>query len=331
VRVREAVNILVIGLGSMGKRRIRCLERLGSESTSGYDLRKDRREEAKEKYNVVVASNLDKGVLDKIDALIISTPPDQHNQYIRLAIENKKPAFVEASVLLEGLEELNSLAKKQHIIIAPSCTMRFHPVIKDIKIIVSSRQYGKVTNFSYHSGQYLPDWHPWEDVKDFYVGRKETGGCREIVPFELTWIVDLMGMPKTVGGFFGKTTDVGADVDDTYVLALDFGEAFGNLMVDVTSRYATRSLILNMERGQILWRWNENVLKVYDAVSQRWIPHYYPQGQTEEGYNKNIIENMYIEETNSFISAIEGKGTFPNSLDDDIEVLKLLYKLEGKI
>lgn len=325
------MKFLVIGLGSMGKRRIRCLKRLGYGDILGYDLRDDRRREVEERYNMRTISNLDDVVVSESDAIIISTPPDKHNQYIGLAIENKKPAFVEASVILEGLAELNSLAKKQHVLIAPSCTVRFHPAIKDIRNIVASRQYGKATNFSYHSGQYLPDWHPWENVKDFYAGRKETGGCREIVPFELTWIVDVMGMPKKVGGFFGKTTDVGADVDDTYVLSLDFGEAFGNLTVDVTSRYATRGLILNMERGQILWRWDEGVVKLYDGVSQRWINYYYPQGQTVEGYNKNIIEDMYIEETNLFISAIEGKRAFPNSLDDDIEVLKLLYKLEGKI
>ena len=325
------MNILVIGLGSMGKRRIRCLKSLGHDNIIGFDVRADRRDEVKVKYGIEVTSDISTGAQYNIDTIVISTPPDKHNECIKFAVENRKPAFVEASVLLEGLEELNTLAKDRGVLIAPSCTMRFHPVIKDIKSIVSGSQYGKVTNFSYHSGQYLPDWHPWENVEDFYAGRKETGGCREIVPFELTWIADVMGMPKKVGGFFGKTMDIGADIDDTYVISMDFGDFYGNITVDVVSRYATRSLILNMERGQILWRWDENLLKVYDAVSQKWIHHYYPQGQTVEGYNKNIIENMYIEETNSFINAIEGKRAFPNSLDDDIEVLKLLYKLEGKI
>jgi predicted dehydrogenase len=330
-REQQTVNILVIGLGSMGKRRIRCLNHLGFESIFGYDLRKDRREEAKGKYNVGVVSNLSRAVLDKIDALIISTSPGQHNQCIRLAVENKKPAFVEASVILEGLAELNSLARKQHVLIAPSCTMRFHPAIKDIKSTVASGRYGKITNFSYHSGQYLPDWHPWEKVKDFYVAKKETGGCREIIPFELTWIVDVMGMPGKVGGFFGKTMDVGADIDDTYAISMDFGDFYGNMTVDVVSRYATRSLILNMELGQVLWRWDEGVVRLYDAVGQRWINYYYPQGQTAEGYNKNIIEDMYVEETQSFIRAVEGKSRFPNSLGEDIKVLKLLHKMEGKL
>jgi predicted dehydrogenase len=327
----KAMKVMIVGLGSMGKRRIRCLKSLGYDSIVGYDLREDRREEAKGKYEVRVVSNLSKGVLDKIDALIISTSPGQHNQSIRLAIENRKPAFVEASVILEGLAALDSLAKKQHILIAPSCTMRFHPAIKDIKSIVTSGRYGKITNFSYHSGQYLPDWHPWEKVKDFYAGRKETGGCREIVPFELTWIVDIVGFPRDVAAFYGKTMDVGADIDDTYAISMDFGDFYGNMTVDVVSRYATRSLILNMERGQILWKWDENVVKFYDAINQRWINYYYPQGQTVEGYNKNIIEDMYVEETQSFISAVEGKSRFPNSLGEDIKVLKLLHKMEGKL
>jgi len=100
--------------------------------------------------------------------------------------------------------------------------------------------------------------------------------------------------------------------------------------VDVVSRYATRSLILNMERGQILWRWDDNVVKLYDAMNQRWINYTGPQGQTVEGYNRNIIENMYIEEMRLFSDAVDGKGRFPNSLNEDIRILELLNELEGR-
>ena len=81
--------------------------------------------------------------------------------------------------------------------------MLFHPAIKDIKRIIQSGEFGNITNFSYHSGQYLPDWHPWEKVSEYYVSNRETGGGREIVPFELTWIADVIGFPKKVTGFFG--------------------------------------------------------------------------------------------------------------------------------
>ena len=118
---------------------------------------------------------------------------------------------------------------KQNIFVAPSCTMTFHPMIKKIKEIVKSEEYGKVCNFSYHSGQYLPDWHPWENVNDFYVSNRKTGGAREIVPFELTWIVDILGFPKAIKGYYRKTTDLGCDIEDSYVCSIDYGNILGSL------------------------------------------------------------------------------------------------------
>ena len=38
---------------------------------------------------------------------------------------------------------------------------------------------------------------------------------------------------------------------------------------------------------------------------------------------------MYIDEIRAFVDAIKGKATFPNNLDNDHAVLKLLYRLES--
>ena len=314
----------------MGKRRIRNLQYLKAGEILGFDLNENRRKEAEEKYQIKTASSFQRALKENPDVFIISTSPDKHNQYIKLAIENKKPAFVEASVILEGLEELNKIAKEKKIFIAPSCTLRFHPAIKEIKNIIEKGKYGKVTNFSYHLGQYLPDWHPWENIKDFYVSKKETGGAREMVAYELTWLTDVVGFPKDVIGFYGKTLEMGVDIDDTYALALDFGDKFGSMLIDVVSRYAIRSLVLNMEKGQITWRWDEDFIKIYDVDTKKWENIFYKKGQSAEGYNENITEDMYIKEMKTFIDAVEGSAKFPNSLDDDIKVLKLLNKIEKK-
>ena len=127
------MKFLIIGLGSMGKRRIRNLQHLNADEIIGFDLREDRRKEAEEKYNIKIINILSGEIINGIDVIIVSTPPDKHNEYIKLAIENKKSAFVEASVILKGLEELNNVAKEKNVLIAPSCTMKFHPAIKEIK------------------------------------------------------------------------------------------------------------------------------------------------------------------------------------------------------
>jgi len=89
-------------------------------------------------------------------------------------------------------------------------------------------------------------------------------------------------------------------------------------------------LILNMEKGQLVWRWDEDFVKIYNADSKKWNDYFYKKGQASEGYNKNILEDMYVEEIKSFIAAVEGKEKFPNSLKDDIKILKLLNKIEKK-
>ena len=311
----------------MGKRRIRCLRALGYEHIIGYDPRKDRREEAVEKYYIQTVDRLND--LKRYDAIIISTPPDKHIDYLRLAVENKVPAFVEASVLIDGLEEINNLAKKSKVFIAPSCTLQFHPIIKDIKKIVESGKYGSVTNFTYHSGNFLPDWHPWEKVSDFYVSNRPTGAGREIVPFELTWICDMMGFPNQIKGFFNRTMDVGADIEDSYAFTMKYNKAVASVIVDVTARFAIRNLVMNLEFGQILWRWDNGYFDLYEVSDRRWIRYHQTEGNAASGYNKNIIEEMYIDEIESFIKGIKNRDAYPSNLDYDIKILHLLYDIEN--
>jgi hypothetical protein len=51
-------------------------------------------------------------------------------------------------------------------------------------------------------------------------------------------------------------------------------------------------------------------------------------GKAAPGYNANIGESMYVEEICNFIDAIAGKRPFPNTMDNDHRVLKLLYAIE---
>ncbi|MFQ5456319.1 MAG: aminotransferase class III-fold pyridoxal phosphate-dependent enzyme, partial [Nitrospirota bacterium] len=323
------MKILQIGAGSMGKRRIRNLFALGFKDVIGFDLREDRRNEVAERYHISTIDKLTPDILSERDIFIISTPPDRHLEYMWLAVQHGKPAFVEASVIKKGIDDLLRTSKEKNILIAPSCTFRFHPSIKVIKEIVSTGKYGKISNFIYYMGQYLPDWHPWENIKDFYAGKRETSASREMVPFELTWLLDITGMPEEVFSLYGKTHDMGVDIDDTYNINLRFDGFLGTMAVDVVSRFATRSLILNLEMAQIRWNWEEKVVKLYDADKGNWIYFYEPEGQRiEDGYNKNIIEEMYVEEINTFINAVRGIKPFPNTLYDDINILTILEKAE---
>ncbi len=320
---------LVIGLGSMGKRRIRCLLAMGKkeEQIVGLDLRADRREEVEKLYSITTVDDEKLIDFEEIKAVIVSLPPDKHFIGAKIAIDHDKPVFIEASVLTDDVARINDYNNNK-VFIAPSYTMAFHPMIKIIKDIIRSERYGKICNFSYHCGQYLPDWHPWEKVTDYYVGNRLTGGAREIVPFELTWIVNLLGFPKEVKGYFRKTTELGCEIEDTYVCSMDFGTFAGSMIVDVVARYAIRNLIVNLEEGQIQWNWDERKVKLYDAKNKNWIFIEQPESVHQANYNVNINENMYVEELSLFLKGIEDSTIYDNDLDKDSKVLKLLNAIE---
>lgn len=323
------MKALVIGLGSMGRRRVRCLRHHGAETIVGHDTRADRRAAAAAEYAIEVRERLAAEDLRAFDVIVVSTPPDQHHTAIAWAVAAGKPCFVEASVIRAPLPALAERARAQGVLVAPSCTLRFHSAIREITQIVHSGRYGKVCNFSYHCGQYLPDWHPWEKVTDYYVSQPETGGAREIVPFELTWMVDAFGWPREVRGMKLRTTDVGAPIDDTYAALLRFDGFVGTLVVDVVARQAVRKLTLNFERGSLAWDWDSGVVHVWEADAARAVQLHQPRSSAHAGYHQNIGESMYIAEVGSFLAAATGRGTYPHSLDEDIRVLELLEAIEA--
>lgn len=325
------MNFLVVGLGSMGKRRIRCLKSLGYENIYGFDCREDRRAETEERYSFKTWGDFHQALKEaEPSALVISVPPDIHHKYIKIAIQNNIHFFVEASVVDTDMDEIKSQLEKTNIIAAPSATLLFHPAMQKISEIVKSGELGAISNIVLHSGQYLPDWHTYEKVSDYYVSNPATGGGREIVPFELTWITKMFGFPKKVCGNFRKTISIqGAElIDDTYNFLMDYENFLASVTVDVVSRKATRRLLINGEKRQLLWDWDNNYVRIYDPESSLWNERSYEMRRAEEGYNPNIGENMYIDEIKSFIDAIRDGKQFINTMANDHRVLKLLYAIE---
>ena len=83
------MKFLVVGLGSMGKRRIRNLIALNQKEIIGFDTKQERCLEATEKYEITAFTDFSKCLENKPDAMIISTPPDLHMKYAKEAIKNK--------------------------------------------------------------------------------------------------------------------------------------------------------------------------------------------------------------------------------------------------
>ncbi len=325
------MRILVIGLGSMGKRRLRCLQALGETELAGADPRADRRAEARDLGASVYPDAAAACEAFDPEALVISVPPDVHHVYMREAAGRGLPFFVEASVVDTDLDAIRAAVDRAGIVAAPSATWWFHPAVRAIDRTVRDGRLGALSNVIAHTGHYLPEWHTYEPVSDFYVSRPETGGGREMVPFELTWLTRVFGLPRRVGALVRKTIDIpGApEIDDTYDCLLDWDGFVGVLVVDVVSRTATRRVLVNGDQGQLVWDWDADAVRVYDPRAAAWEEVSYEVGAAAPGYAQNIGERMYQDELRAFLDAVRGGPAFPNTLADDQRILGLLYALEA--
>jgi predicted dehydrogenase len=206
--------------------------------------------------------------------------------------------------------------------------MRYYFGPRRIKELLQASAVGRPLTFTYQSGQYLPDWHPWESYKDFYVSKRETGACREIVPFELCWLVDLFGTVTSISCMKDRLGDLEADIDDIYQLLLRFdSKVIGHLMVDVMARPAVRLFRLLGTRGTIEWDHGLYRLRHYDAEAGGWNEQSLAIGTVEPGYVH--AEEPYIAEMADFLAAVRRERPWPYPFAEDARILSLLERAES--
>ena len=326
------MKFLIIGLGSMGKRRIRCLKSLGINSIVGYDINQQRAIKVGQEYSIKISNKEVVDIIEEenIDAVIVSTSPDSHVMYIEKCIEKNIDCFIEASVTdIEGLKRAKKRAGEKNISICPSCTMKYYNGPQTLKKLIKEKVIGECLYFNYVTGQYLPDWHPWENIQDYYVSNKETGGGRELVPFELAWLNDTFGNPKVINSMKRKLSNMEADIDDFYCFTLEYGqEIVGNIIIEVLSRpIAKRRLLVVGTEGTISYCGESNTIVIDNITTVRKTIEL-EKGSIEEDYINP--EEPYIKEIEAFMGTINkpDSKSFPNSLEEDISILELLGSIE---
>ena len=133
------LKILVVGLGSMGKRRIRNLVKLGYRDILGFDTQKLRRNESSRKYKIKTVKNIDDALKCNPKVMIISTPPDLHLKYANLAINNNIDFFMELNHSSSHVMQIINKMKRRKIIAASSCTMRYHPIVLELEKLLNKK------------------------------------------------------------------------------------------------------------------------------------------------------------------------------------------------
>lgn len=327
------MKFLVLGLGSMGRRRIRNLYKLGIYSTDifGCDIREDRVLDAKKEYNIKTFKNPD-DIVQEMDVLIISTPPDQHLECLKYAVKYDKHFFCESGIFGDEVEEVMRKAKKKKLLAFSSHTLLFYTEWAKIKELVLSEYAGKPLSFNFHNGNFLPNWHSYESISDFYVTKRKMGGAREIVAWELQWMRWIFGEVQKVCCIKGKLSpDFEADIDDTYHLIYVFEkDVYANVVIDVVARPSVTLFELTCNRGIIYYDYYNSFdrnLKVIRDSEKKWESIVLDKRIPEKGYLVGS-EKPYIKEMKCFLDYIKFGKKPVFEFKDELAAVKILEAAE---
>lgn len=323
------MRIVVVGLGSMGKRRIRLLKEYLQCEVVGVDTCPERVQQAVELYSIPCFSSLEDAFQTyPIEAGVVCTSPLSHFQIAKILLEHNIHVFTELNLVSDGYKELIELAKQKEKVLFLSSTKLYRYEVKRIEDVIRGE---KGLNYVYHIGQYLPDWHPWEDYRNFFVSNVRTNACREIFAIELPWLISLFGDIENIKVVKQKSSSLDIEYPDTYMVLAEHGDkAMGTIIVDVVSRKAVRDFRLFNEKVMVQWDGTPNGYYELNLEKKQMEAYEFSKKIIKDkNYADNIIENDYLEELRAYMDKIENPSHKYYDFEDDFRVLQHIEYIEG--
>lgn len=302
--------IVVIGGGSIGKRHINNLHKLGFVNV--YCLKRFRDAKFESENDVRVITSEREFITLNPFIVFIATPTSIHIDGLELAIKVNAHIFMEKPFISNAvkLNRAKNLLAKYEKVFMIGYMLRFHPLVIQIKKIIDDKEIGKVISARFEFGSYLPFWHPNEDYRFSYAARKELGGgVLNTISHELDLIYYFFGLPNSVFSNKLNTGILNIDVEDLFEGVLIYQDKLISLHLDYLQKDYDRRIAVICENGKLTWNWHDNevILNKFEDINKV-IPL------------KNFdINELYINEIRHFLTLIE-KNNICHSLDYDYAI-----------
>ncbi|HEY2990938.1 MAG TPA: Gfo/Idh/MocA family oxidoreductase [Candidatus Binatia bacterium] len=299
-RADQKHRVLVVGCGSIGKRHIRNLKTLGAGEIAAFDVQAERRAEAASIGGVRAVEDLAEAWSWNPDVALVTVPNSFHLPMAMEAARRDCHLFIEKplSHRLDGVEDLLNIVRDRKLVTLVGCNMRFHPGLKRIKALLDEGAIGRVVAARVEGGQYLPDWHPWEDYRRGYSARAELGGGIILDGVhEIDYLRWMLGEVGAVACFAGHLARLDIDTEDTAGILLRFlNGTIGELHLDYVQRIYSRSVQIVGDEGTIRWDYTTGEVRWYSAEARGW--QVFPNPPDWEA------NQMYLDEMRHFLRCL---------------------------
>ncbi len=316
------MKFLIAGLGSIGRRHLRNLLALGEHDIILYRSRLSTLPDD-ELAGYPVETNLDAALAHRPDAVIVANPTALHLDVAIPAAKAGCHLFVEKPIShsLDRMSDLRSAVRRGGGRVFVGFQFRFHPTLQVAARLLAEGAIGRPVAARAHWGEYLPDWHPWEDYRQGYAARLDLGGGVVLtLCHPLDYLCWLLGKAELVWAYTATLGDLRLPVEDVAEIGLHFPSgAVGSVHLDYLQQPAAHHLEIIGTQGTLRWDNTDGSLDVYRTGGTGW-----ERSMPPEGFERNWL---FLEEMRHFLTVVRDQVHPYCTLEDGIHTLEIAVQV----
>jgi predicted dehydrogenase len=328
------MKILIIGLGGIGQRHLRNIRSLLGDSADvmAFRVRRqthvvtptmnaDSSRNVEQEYSVRVFSSLDEALEQKPKIALICNPSSLHVSATLSCIRARCDVFIEKplSDSLQGTKDLARVASESKCIAMVGYQVRFHPCLQKLSEILQSRILGNLLAVRSTIGEYLPNWHPYEDYRQIYAVRSDLGGGVVLTQIhEFDFLYSLFGLPSRVYAIGGHWSELEMDVEDTASIlmecAIDGRPLPVHLHQDYLQSPPNRQCEVIGDRGRAVMDLRAVTVSVFTRNNDAPAIYNFP------GFERN---QLFVDELSHFLDCVKTRKKPVVDLADGLQSLRM--------
>jgi len=319
-------SVLIVGVGSIGERHLRCFQATGRAEVSFVEINETLRASIAEKYNAIGYPTLDAAIKDspaagdpkakRFTAAVVATPANHHLGMATRLAEAGIHVLIEKplSTSTVGVDRLTSEVRERKTIAAMAYVMRSIPVLSAMRDAILSGRFGDPVEVVVVCGQNFPTYRP--AYRETYYTKRATGGgaIQDALTHMLNageWI--LGPIDRLVADAAHRVLE-GVEVEDTAHILTRQGNVLGSYSLnqhqapnEVTMTVVCTRGTARFESQNSRWRW---------------------MTQPDEPWHDEPFEPMtrdapFLLQANHFLDAIEGKSPPRCTLAEGAQTLRV--------
>ncbi len=315
-------RILIVGLGSIGRRHLKLARQLLPTS----DIRILRHKHSTEIPNLSNGCffDINKAIDFDPQIAVIANPSPFHLSIAQILAEKGVHLLIEKplSNSTNGVKSLLNACKKRDVILLLGYNLRFLLSLQYFHNSLSTKIIGKILSVRCEVGQYLPSWRSGTKYQDSVSAQRRLGGGSLLeLSHEIDYIRWIFGEIEWVNATLSQQSGLEIDVEDTAHLTLGFMrnadgyQLIGVVNLDFIRQDKTRYCIAIGEKGSLRWDGLSGKVELYKIEENEWSLIFDKVSEPSESY---------LSEWENFINCVTYKKKPLINGEDGLKVLEII-------